>query len=61
MSAMIDWLGRFGAGIVMIIGGLFAFVQWLDQRKRELRAGWFHRRNTMIEVSGCATRERQWL
>jgi hypothetical protein len=27
----------------------------------ELRAGWFHRRNTVNEVSGCAARERQWL
>lgn len=51
MEAIIDWLGRFGAGIVVIIGGLFAFVQWLDQRKRELSERRFEQYWKLLDTS----------
>jgi hypothetical protein len=51
VEAIIDWLGRLGPGIVIVIGGLFAFVQWLDQRKRELSERRFEQYWKLLDTS----------
>ena len=51
MMVIVDWLSRFGPGIVVIIGGLFAFVQWLDQRRNELREKRFEQYWKLLDTS----------
>src|SRR5450631_3072567 len=51
VDAIIDWLIRYGAGIVVIVGGLFAFIQWIDQRNRELSDRRFEQYWKLLDTS----------
>jgi hypothetical protein len=43
--------GPFRPGIVVIVGGLFAFIRWLDQRQRELKERRFEQYWKLLDTS----------
>ena len=55
LQQLIDALPTYAPAIAAIAAGIFAFVQWLDQRKRELSEKRFEQYWKLIETSQSST------